>query len=232
MSQFWHQICCREPCVLPCERCPDINKVQVQWTGSLTYEAQCCEDPVNYPDYPCYPHEQCLYWKMDATTIGPIDFVLTQEDGGVFYGGCYWKGSECFAITGERCIICDCPSETYPQPEPVTIWICVTLELFCQGGFNGVWNALLSFRLSTVECTCTGASDFSVSFIQPGTPGACSEGCPEFACDDEWSPFGYTGSPGTIWGGGTNNCNRWIGTLPPAVATWDPGTLVWKSGCV
>ncbi len=231
MSQFWHNICCREPCVLPCELCPDIDRINVKWTGSLTYEALCCEDPVNYPDYPCFPHDQCTLWGMDAKTIGPIDFVLEAQPGGTERGDCYWKASECFAFVGERCIICDCPREDFPQPDPITIWVCVTLELFCTGGVNGVWNALLSFRLSTVECTCTGASSWSISFVQPGTPRPCTEECPEFPCDDEWDPYIQNGDPGPAYGGGTNNCNRWNGTLPPAVATYDPGTLLWKSAC-
>jgi hypothetical protein len=232
MSQMWHNLCCRDPCIENCEDCVGYDKIRVTWSGSITYEANCCEDPVNYPDYPCYPHIGCTLWSLPATTIGPIDFVLTRKvDPSA--GPCYWEGQECFTLVTERCVICDCPNEENPQPDPVTIYVCVRLRLFCIGGLNGVYNASLEFAIRYDEPCCPDpwATDWSVLFLEDRPPG-CSTRCPDFECNEEWDPYQYSGNPGTAYGGGAANCNRYAGpTNPIPLATIDYGTLVWTSAC-
>lgn len=227
MSQFWHNICCRQCESGPCPDCPSDQKVSVEWTGSITFESQCCEG--EDPDFPCLPHQTCAYWNLPETTIGPINFLLVPVDNNGFGDECVWEGSECFAITAERCVICDCPSEDNPQPDPKTIWICAKLRLQCIGGIQ---SASLTFRYSCDECTCTGQSTWGRSFARAFN-APCNPYCPsDFPCNEEWNPYGYSGDPGIVWGGGANNCNRWTGdcSLLP-VATLDYGTLIWNSGC-
>lgn len=201
----------------------------VTWTGSFTLESQCCEDPANYPDYPCYPHIQCIYWELPETTIGPIDFLLEPFVNSGIGDECAWRGTACFAIDVNKCIICDCA-----DVETDVLWVCVKLELYCVGN---VQTATLSVHYTYGEtCEChigTVGANWSVSF-QRTFNQLCDPYCPdEFACNDEWAVLSFGGSPGPVYGGGTNNCNVWsgpAGNIPP-LATIDYGTLVWKLGC-
>lgn len=229
MSQFWHNLCCRncDPEEGPCPECPGSRKVPVTWTGSFTLEGQCCEDPVNYPDYPCFPHQLCGVWELPETTIGPIDFILEPFDNSSGIGDdCAWRGTSCHAIPISACTICDCP------PQSGTLWVCVRLELFCAG----IQTANLSVHYSYGEqCECnigTTGAQWAATYNRTSNP-SCDPYCPEdFECNEEWDQSGYGGDPGLAWGGGTLNCNRFAGpnTLPP-LATIDYGTLLWTLGC-
>ena len=236
MSQFWHNLCCRE-CDPggECEECPELGKIRVTWTGSITYEASCCEDPND--DYPCRPIAFCNLAEYGPTTIGPVDFILTPITPPFGNSGCFWRGEECFTVTGTPCNTCSDPDVDCQQPDFGPLFVTVRMDLYCVGD-NWVAFLTISYRRDNCGDAIVFAPQQTVTAAQPQPGQSCNE-CPVFECDEEWQPTS-SNNPWAVWGGGPDNCNRgswnWGYVNAPydfyvALATWDPGTFIWRVNC-